>query len=312
MQAELSGLTFGVEMETTGLSKWDLAQAVRRVTGGVILKSGPPRPGGCDRTVRARDGRTWAVVSDSSISGVLNGEVVTPILTWEDAGLLRRVADSLRGAGARADRSCGLHVHVGLGGADGRAMANILKLAARMEPYIARAFGIDPRRLDRYCRPADPALLEAVRKARPETRDEMAELWYAQAPGQSRTLHYNATRYHGLNLHSAWYRGTVEYRYFNGTVDGGRVLALSAFCMALTAKGLKARGAQSGVRAFTPESARYDWRVFLNYLGLTGPRWAEAKAELMSAFPDGDAAYKTGPGLRRPRAGSRVAARLAA
>ncbi|RLD99145.1 MAG: hypothetical protein DRI92_02820, partial [Aquificota bacterium] len=35
-----------------------------------------------------------------------------------------------------------------------------------------------------------------------------------------RNERYNETRYHGLNLHSYWFRGTVEFRYMRGTLVG--------------------------------------------------------------------------------------------
>jgi hypothetical protein len=44
----------------------------------------------------------------------------------------------------------------------------------------------------------------------PENRDD------AKTPRQRR-LH--PTRYHGLNLHSYWYRGTVEFRYYPSVLD---------------------------------------------------------------------------------------------
>ena len=51
----------------------------------------------------------------------------------------------------------------------------------------------------------------------------MKNLWYspenrddAKTPKQRR-LH--PTRYHGLNLHSYWYRGTVEFRYFPSVLE---------------------------------------------------------------------------------------------
>ena len=33
--------------------------------------------------------------------------------------------------------------------------------------------------------------------------------------------HYNWTRYYALNLHSVFYRGTVEWRCFNSTLHAG-------------------------------------------------------------------------------------------
>ena len=44
----------------------------------------------------------------------------------------------------------------------------------------------------------------------PENRDDL------KTPQQQK---YHPTRYHGLNLHSYWYRGTIEFRYFPSVID---------------------------------------------------------------------------------------------
>ncbi len=96
-------LNFGIEIETVGLNKLALANAIQRVVGGVVH-------GDANRaTVTMADGRVWRAVSDGSLSGSINGEVVSPILTYADLEPLQNVVRALRGAGARADDSCGIH-----------------------------------------------------------------------------------------------------------------------------------------------------------------------------------------------------------
>jgi hypothetical protein len=45
----------------------------------------------------------------------------------------------------------------------------------------------------------------------------MQELWYSSKnrhePEADKNCRYDKTRYHGLNLHSYWYRSTIEFRY---------------------------------------------------------------------------------------------------
>ncbi len=76
-------------------------------------------------TARDRKGRTWKAMSDGSIdtqrkvngnkvsaSGEYSCEVVTPILQYDDLEDLQNVVRALRAAGAFANSSCGIHVHV--------------------------------------------------------------------------------------------------------------------------------------------------------------------------------------------------------
>ena len=53
------------------------------------------------------------------------------------------------------------------------------------------------------------------------------------------------------------------------------------------------RAASSRKRSFDPQSARYDFRVFLLHLGLIGDEFKTARKHLIAALP-GDSAFKRG------------------
>ena len=96
-QAELSGLTFGCELEYEGIGKPYAARLIAEVTGGRVETE---NDGGVIRTsVRMRDGRVWRIVSDGSLRGT-SCESVTPILTIEDLPMLEKVVAALRRGGA--------------------------------------------------------------------------------------------------------------------------------------------------------------------------------------------------------------------
>ena len=96
-------LRFGIEIETVGLSRSALARAIREVVGGTL---------GCDE-VLTDDGRRWRVVPDGSLSNYgLSGEIVSPILGYDDLPTLQEIVRAIRRAGARVDQSCGIHIHV--------------------------------------------------------------------------------------------------------------------------------------------------------------------------------------------------------
>src|SRR5436190_10045147 len=103
MTTTLKQIRFGIEIETVGLSRTALARAIREVVGGTV---------GYEDVVAA-DGRRWRVVPDGSLSGYeLSGEIVSPILGYDDLPILQEVVRAIRRAGARADESCGIHIHV--------------------------------------------------------------------------------------------------------------------------------------------------------------------------------------------------------
>ena len=52
---------------------------------------------------------------------------------------------------------------------------------------------------------------------------EVSDAWYGYR--NTSPQRYDQTRYHGLNLNSLFFRGTIELRYFKGTLHAGEVKA---------------------------------------------------------------------------------------
>ncbi|MBP7431696.1 MAG: amidoligase family protein, partial [Candidatus Hydrogenedentes bacterium] len=242
-------------------------------------------------------GRIWKVVKDASLNNVpehLRAEIVSPILNYGDMETLQQVIRAVRAAGARVDATTAIHIHVGADPFDGRSLSRLAKLVYKQEPLILTALGIRQERLSRYTKPMSPDFIARLERYRPCTKDQLNRIWY----GQRNTCpqHYDSTRYYGVNFHNVWYRGTVEFRWFEGTLHAGKVKSYVQFVLALAAKGLNGRAASSRKREFRPESAKYDFRVFLLHLGLIGDEFKTARKHLLSAMP-GDAAFKQ----RRPK-----------
>lgn len=42
---------------------------------------------------------------------------------------------------------------------------------------------------------------------------------------------FDVARYKGFNLHSHAFRGTIEFRYFNGTVDSQKIVEYVRLCL---------------------------------------------------------------------------------
>jgi hypothetical protein len=276
----IESIRFGVEVEFTGLTELAAAVVVNQVIRGTRV----------GQSVTARDGRVWQVVRDGSVRSP-GGELVTPILGMEDLNTLRQVVRALRAAGAYADPTCGIHVHVDGAEFTPNALRSLLRMVYRQENIIEKAFGIEQGRRQVFCRPVSQLLIDRLATKGTLTREALAKAWYGGPAANLRK--YHDTRYSGVNLHSYFYRGTVEFRWFNGSLNDGEVAANVIFCLSLADKALKSKSAAAGAqRAYDPRSARYDFRVFLLGLGMIGDGFREARRHLLARLP-GDAAWKT-------------------
>jgi hypothetical protein len=288
--ATLKSLRFGIEIETVGLNMERLSYAIADALGDASWQSGS------SWNIKDDQGRTWKIVPDGSLSDMLNsGEIVSPILTYNDIDLLQRVIRAVRKAGARADHSTGIHIHVDGAAFDAKSVINLVKTIHKQERLLEHALGIRQARLDRYCRPIEAAFLERLETRRPKTMQQVSEAWYGQA--NHRPTRYDTSRYHGLNLNSLFFRKTIEFRYFNGTLHAGEVKAYVQLVLALAAKALTSKSASSARRTFQVETAKYDFRVFLLSLGMIGDEFETARHHLTKNLA-GSAAWK---GERRDR-----------
>lgn len=235
--AKVKTLRYGIEIETVGRSRREVAEAIAAVTGGRAQHEG----GGYDKWLAILpDGRKWTCMTDGSLSTVNNVdkgcEVVSPILTYSDDAMLQVVVRAVRGAGARVDPSCSIHVHVDGAEVDAAAAGRLLRLVYRRERQIVRALGTQTNRLGQWCKATTSSLIERLDAQRPTTLDALATVWYGDAYNAGRrTAHYDHSRYQGLNLHSLWYRGTVEGRWFEATLHAGKVRAYTLLARALIA-----------------------------------------------------------------------------
>lgn len=294
----LQQLHFGIEIETIKRTREDVARAIRSVAGGTVQYRGGPYDAW---ELTDGRGRIWKVVSDASLVNVppaYRAEVVSPVLAYDDLSTLQDIVRAVRRAGATVDAHCGVHIHVDATQFDGRQLANLAKLIYKQEALILTALGIREERLVRHTRPISRRLIEEIERLRPRTRHELNRIWYGyhnRCPE-----HYDESRYHGVNLHNVWYRGTVEFRWFEGTLHAGKIKAYVQLVLAVAAKALNGRSASSRRRVFDATSARYDFRVFLLRLGLIGDQFRNARRHLLAALP-GDSAFKRGRPARPPK-----------
>ena len=288
--ALMKTLNFGIEIETVGLNRERLAQAIAGAITAQAVQVGR------EWHVRDAAGRAWRVVPDGSLSGGdVNGEIVSPVLGYEDIDTLQQIVRAVRGAGARTDASTGIHIHVDGSRFGAKAVLNLVKMVHKQERLLEHALAVNPGRLMRYCRPINSVFLERLETRRPTTLAGVSEAWYGFA--NLTPQRYDDSRYHGLNLNSLFYRSTIEFRYFNGTLHAGEVKAYVQLVLALAAKGLTAKAASSKRRTFDAATAKYDFRVLLLGLGLIGDEFKTARLHLTKHLA-GSSAWK---GERRDR-----------
>lgn len=132
----MKSLTYGTELEYTGIKREVAARAIQKVVGGSVRYAGT---GYQTWEVVASDGRVWKAMRDGSL-GIDGGcEVVTPILGWNDMETLQEVVRALRKAGAQATRETSQHVHIGARDFSAAQVANLAKIFFKQEELILKA-----------------------------------------------------------------------------------------------------------------------------------------------------------------------------
>ena len=99
----------------------------------------------------------------------------------------------------------------------------------------------------------------------------------------------NWTRYYALNLHSVFFRGTVEFRCFNSTLHAGRAAAYVNLCLAMSAQAIAQRS--TVMRKTQSDNELFTFRVWLVRLGLNGPEFKHTRDHLLANL-DGDRAWR--------------------
>lgn len=228
--------SFGIEIEFYGLKYYILPP-----DNGII------KPHNVHST--ARDGRdfnqlledyrlslggdkdSWHIEEDSSIVHRGGVELISPILRGLD-GLIEayrffQLLGEVRGV--RIDDSCGFHVHHGVDPEKYTCheLRKLIRIAYAIEDYVYFLIGGSRMNKD-TCRPMDLNIIDLLQVGKCNedclvNGCKIKRLWYSSAnrfdPDCNRPDRYDMTRYHGLNLHSYWYRSTIEFRYHCAVLD---------------------------------------------------------------------------------------------
>ena len=290
---------FGVEIELTGITRPLAAQTIANYFGTSSFPIGSYYD---VYGAKDRKDRTWKLMTDGSINTTrrvrgrqvaadraYSCELVTPILQYDDIEDLQNIVRELVKNGAVANSSCGIHVHVDGANHTPESLTRLLNFAIGRQDLFYEALQIT-NRADHWCHKMSRELLGKMKKA-DKTRASMEAVWYSSAndgyAGGIDHAHYNATRYHGINLHAFFTKGTVEFRLFNGTTHAGKIKAYIQFCLAMSAWAITAPDKMyyKSCAGYTQEQkAELMKRVLVNRLGLKGPEFKTCRYHLTSAF----------------------------
>ena len=303
--AEMKKQTIGVEVEMNNISRDKAARIASELFGTNRYSNTAARNGYQTWSAWDAQGREWKFQKDVSITGPDSEkcELVTPILTYEDVELLQELIRSLRKAGAKSDatRCCGVHIHIGAKGHTPQTLRNLANIMASHESLLASALHLDSYRIDRYCRTVDPRFLQKVNTRKPTTMAMLADIWYTSHDASyGRSQHYNDSRYHMLNYHATFTKGTVEFRLFQfdaptadrkGGLHAGQLKSYIQLCLALSQMAKEVRSASC--KPQQNENPKYAMRTWLLRLGFIGDEFKTAR-ELYTKRLDGDAAFRSG------------------
>ncbi|MDR0762951.1 MAG: amidoligase family protein [Bacteroidales bacterium] len=189
--------TIGVEIECFGLNKTRFNELC--VAKGIDIQT---------ESYNHDTKPHFKVVCDSSIQGEAAIECVTPVLR-NKAGFdnLEKVCDALNEAGAKVNKSTGLHVHVGLQNVDFETYKNCFINYHYLEPAIDK-FMANSRRGNNnaYCRSLINRGIDINRIINAQNMQEIEDVFVSD-------------RYYKLNPVSYSRHNTLEFRQHQGTTD---------------------------------------------------------------------------------------------
>lgn len=170
---------------------------------------------------------------------------------------ITEICKRLAASGASVTAACGLHVHIDARDLDYYAIRRLIRVYAAIEPALFDMCS-PSRRTSRYCVPCGETYLHAAHVnvlgavGYKDAKDRITSAVYnlravdrysADRLKALKDQKYFEGRYHALNLHSWFHRGTVECRMFNGTANADKIVSwgmlwaqILDFCAARTEK----------------------------------------------------------------------------
>ena len=270
--------TIGVEIEMYNITRQNAAKAAADFFGSSREEYTASRNGYKTWSAYDTQGREWKFQRDASIKARTDEEkceMVTPILTYDDIESLQELVRTL--------------------------LRNLANLMASHEGLLTSAIRIDQSRIWRYCRTVNRDFLTELNRKKPQTMQDLADIWYTENNATyGRDQHYNDSRYHMLNLHATFTKGTIEFRLFqfanpegnkkNG-LHAGELKSYIQLCLGLSAQAKAAKSASP--KEPQVDNPKFAMRTWLIRLGFVGEEFETAR-EILTRNLAGDAAFRHG------------------
>ena len=298
--------TFGVEIEMGKISKKACCELVAKYfmdTYGVPVNMYYDGSHHSNYVAYDHKGRKWQFMDDGSSSGRLgciSCEMVTPILMYDDIPDLQAIVRILRANGARSgyDYNAGVHIHIGAdfdteGGQNATTIRHLVNIIASHEKILNKAIAVTPQRHDDWARDVNPSFLRAINEQKPKTKHQLGVLWYGGEGAMRNASHYDRSRYHLLNLHAIWDKGTIEFRCFEFKrgLHAGELKAWIQLCMAMC--NYAKMVTRSSYEPVDMSNEKYAMKNWLINMGFVGDEFKTARKVLTKRLL-GDCAYKNG------------------
>ena len=172
----------------------------------------------------------WKLTTDASVnsSGTGKGvglEMVSPVLQGPDGfAQLATAVKALLNAGAKVDKTCGIHVHIGADGLTGLDIMRVIDIYTQNSNHIHTVLAAS-RHATRWAKPYGNAELSHARTV----------LTGATTNTILRTVaNRNFDRYQTVNVTSYAKYGTLEFRQHQGSLNGEKIASWVKFVMSLT------------------------------------------------------------------------------
>lgn len=136
---------------------------------------------------------------------------------------INEICKVLNEAKAKITPECGLHVHLDARDFNFNDISRLVRVYSVIEPAL---FLMVPasRRNSRFCLKCgdkyNGIILANGKLTHKDLKEKIVSNTYNDADTYGRINYkYDQARYNALNIHSWFYRGTIEYRLFNGTTN---------------------------------------------------------------------------------------------
>lgn len=224
---------FGVEIKFFGVTSSVVKENLN--SAGISLSE-------ASRSYRNND--EWKLTMDGSINGPDAHELVSNPLRGSEGLLnLRMATAGLRRAGAKVNKSCGVHVHLDASDLQLEHWKNLYINYIGLERLIDEWMPVSRRANNNiYCKSFDGCDIANI-----ESANNLEEIEIGTT---------NQNRYFKLNTRSFWVHGTVEFRQHGGTIDFEKISNWVYFLARLvdySKHGRVADATWDSLNAFLPE-----------------------------------------------------------